>query len=204
MLIWKHGEGLDLVKTYDIPIAEILGEYFWIQNNSCETLLTLWIEKLDNKRQEAITAVLDELDKMTRELQEDQVDDTLWNDGYPQIDHARRCMTLGSALREKRRLDKLYPPLKVLYTGYSFAKVVTMVNEFRALEKSVKNHVAYASDEDSWPVSEQEDSPKQRLKNKIDIILSDAEWLQLENFRDLEDQKDKLHSSLQMASFLVE
>ena len=26
MLIWKHGEGLDLVKTYDLPIAEILGK----------------------------------------------------------------------------------------------------------------------------------------------------------------------------------
>ncbi|KAF5978143.1 hypothetical protein FCOIX_6123 [Fusarium coicis] len=151
-ILWLYiSWGLDLVKTYDTPIAEIL--------------------------------VLDELDKMTREFQEDQVDDTVWGDGYPSIDHARRCMTLGSALREKRRLDKLSPPLRVPYTGYSFAKVITMVNEFRALEKSVKNHVEYASDEDSWPVSEQEDSPKQRLKNKIDIILSDAEWLQLENFK---------------------
>ncbi|KAJ0154189.1 Ankyrin repeat domain-containing protein 63 [Fusarium oxysporum f. sp. albedinis] len=166
MLIWKHGEGLDLVKTYDLPIAEIL-------------------ENLDTKRQEAITTVLGELDKMIGELQDDQTDDAAWDAwGAPATDHARRCMTLGSALREKRRMDKLYIPLTIPYTGYSFSKIISMVHEFRTLQ----NHVEYGPENglNSWNAvpAEQEDSPKQRLKNKIDIILSDIEWLSLANFRD--------------------
>ncbi|CZR33323.1 uncharacterized protein FPRO_01801 [Fusarium proliferatum ET1] len=143
MLIWKHGEGLDLVKTYDLPLAEIL-------------------ENLDNKRQEAIKTVLGELDNIIGELQEDQFDDTFWGGGWGQTDHARRCMTLGSALREKRRLDKLDPPLTAPYTGYPFSKMISMVHEFRSIDGHVEDHEEYVSDDgDGWgPVPEQEQSPK--------------------------------------------
>ncbi|KAG9508096.1 hypothetical protein J7337_001656 [Fusarium musae] len=164
MLIWKHGEGLDFVKTYDLPIAEVF-------------------ENLDSKRQEAIKTVLEELDNMIRELQDDHVDDTVWDDwGGPAIDHVRRCMTLGSALREKRRLDKLDPHLKAPYTGYSFSKIISMVHEFRSLEY---HDEVVSEDGDAWgsmPVREQ--SPNKRLKKRIDNILSDIEWLNLANFRD--------------------
>ncbi|RKL46026.1 hypothetical protein BFJ72_g2935 [Fusarium proliferatum] len=167
MLIWKHGEGLDLVKTYDLPLAEIL-------------------ENLDKKRQEAIKTVLGELDNIIGELQEDQFDDTFWGGGWGQTDHARRCMTLGSALREKRRLDKLDPPLTAPYTGYPFSKMISMVHEFRSIDGHVEDHEEYVSDDgDGWgPVPEQEQSPKKRLKKRIDNILGDIEWLSLENFRD--------------------
>ncbi|KAF5557798.1 hypothetical protein FMEXI_536 [Fusarium mexicanum] len=169
MLIWKKGEGPDLVKTYDLPIAEIL-------------------ENLDNKRQEAIKTVLEELDNMIVELQEDHADDTVW-DGWGPLptDHACRCMALGSALREKRRLDKLDPPLTAPYTGYSFYKINSMVHGFRSLGRRMEQHDTYVSDgENEWVAApaEEEHSPKQRLKNKIDIILSDIEWLNLANFRD--------------------
>ncbi|KAF5688931.1 hypothetical protein FDENT_4647 [Fusarium denticulatum] len=171
MLIWKHGEGLDLVKTYDLPIAEVF-------------------ENLDNKRQEAIKTVLEELDNMIGELQNGHVDDTVWDDwgGSPATDHARRCMTLGSALREKRRLDKLAPPLTAPYTGYSFSKIISMVHEFRSLNGHVEFQDADVSDDgDEWPMPVREQSPKKRLKRRIDTILSDIEWLNLANFRDWED-----------------
>ncbi|KAF5559494.1 hypothetical protein FNAPI_4713 [Fusarium napiforme] len=164
MLIWKNGEGLDLVKTYDLPIAEVF-------------------ENLDNKRQEAIKAILGELDNMIVELQEDQFDVTVWHDwGGPTIDHVRRCMTLGSAVREKRRLDKLDPPLTIPCTGYSLSKIISMVHEFRSLEY----HDEEVSDDgDGWgSMPGREQSPKKRLKERIDTILSDIEWINLANFRD--------------------
>ncbi|KAF4430896.1 hypothetical protein FACUT_8774 [Fusarium acutatum] len=166
MLIWKNGEGLDPVKTYNLPIAEIL-------------------ENLDNKRQEATKTVLGELDNMIGEIQEDQVDDTVWGDWGPPTDHACRCMTLGSALREKRRLDTLDPPLTVPYTGYPFSKIISMVHEFRSMDGHVEDHDEYVSDDGyGWgSVPEQERSPKKRLKKRIDTILSDIERLNLANFR---------------------
>ncbi|KAF5628783.1 hypothetical protein F52700_7875 [Fusarium sp. NRRL 52700] len=101
----EHGEGLELVKSNELPVRTIL-------------------EKLDAKRQECIAKIITRLNELTEELL----------DGRAGCDHRCSSMLLGSLLRERRDLPLLDPDLQSPYTGYSVYKYSLKISAFRAMD----------------------------------------------------------------------
>ncbi|KAM0551759.1 hypothetical protein ACHAPJ_008327 [Fusarium lateritium] len=104
--IVQRGQGLEFVKTNNLPVAAIL-------------------DKVDEKRREVIDRILAGLDDLAEKLMNSEG-----------CGHECSSMMLGALMRERKKMNQLDLPLTSPFTGYSVTHVQAMVKGFRSTKWS--------------------------------------------------------------------
>ncbi|QPC74721.1 hypothetical protein HYE68_005473 [Fusarium pseudograminearum] len=125
--VLKHGQGLGYVKTYDLDVDGILGQYC-LSSQTTFYIITDWLiittEQLEKKRKILLDRLYKELVGIKQELSE----------GKLGCHHKCRSMMLGSLMLEKASHRDLPLEDQDDYSNLALFRFVTMVNNFRPID----------------------------------------------------------------------